>query len=50
MIRTFRKFSNTYGVSVDLNTVKLTKKFNNENSEDYCKLIVLYRRRLTVVC
>ena len=45
MIRTFKKFSNTYGVSVDLNTGKLVKKFINENSED---IILMPRHSYTV--
>ncbi len=45
MIRTFKKFSDTYGVSVDLNTGKLTKKFINENSED---IILMPRHSYTV--
>ena len=45
MIRTFKKFSDTYGVTVDLNTGKLAKKFINENSED---IILMPRHSYTV--
>ncbi len=45
MIRTFKKYSDTYGVMVDLNTGKLSRKFINENSDD---IVLMPRHSYTV--